>query len=78
MLQKVDNTEILLCAVMYKGSDKDLLRTVFKIGAMKLACSVVEGRHTMKISYAQCCKSWVHDEIFCPQCYKRKIHDQIC
>ena len=26
MLQKVDTTEILLCAVMYKGSDKDLLR----------------------------------------------------
>ena len=78
MLQKVDNTEILLCAIMYKGSDKDLLRTVFKIGAMKLACSVVEGRHTMKISCAQCCKRWIHDEIFCPQCYKRKIHDQIC
>lgn len=59
MLQKVDNTEILLCAMMYKGSDKDLLRTVFKIGAMKLACSVVEGRHAMKISCAQCCKSWI-------------------
>lgn len=57
MLQKVDTTEILLCAMMNKGSDKDLLRPVFKIGAMKLACSVVEGRHTMKISCAQCCKS---------------------
>ena len=57
MLQKVDTTEILLCAMMYKVSDKDLLRPFFKIGAMKLACSVVEGRHTMKIS--------------CPQCYKR-------
>ena len=59
MLQKVDTTEILLCAMMYKGSDKDLLRPVFKICAMKLACSVVEGRHTMKISCAQCCKSWI-------------------
>lgn len=43
MLQKVDATEILLCAMMYKVSDKDLLRPFFKIGAMKLACSVVEG-----------------------------------
>lgn len=86
MLQKVDATEILLCAMMYKVSDKDLLRPFFKIGAMKLACSVVEGRHTMRFHCAHIAGDrhtmkffarnvaegrQTHTEICRPQCWKR-------